>query len=108
MNSGDQPDSRSLGPEEARKALEELHARPDKDVSHPDWLPPLVNENIRRLAPGEITIGAWLCDLNNKTFQVSVEFPGAHRHRINSWTGVFERTAKGGWRARIVGGFSVD
>jgi hypothetical protein len=97
-----------LGPEDARKALEDLRANPSKNVSHPDWLPPLINEDIRQVAPDEITIGKWHCDLRKKTFGVSVEFPQARRHRLNFWTGLFERTPTGGWRARITEGGSAD
>jgi len=49
----------------------------------------------------EISIGAYHCNLKERTFQVNAEYPNAHRHKFNRVSGVFELSAHGKWVAKV-------
>jgi hypothetical protein len=56
----------------------------------------------------EIAVGIWKCNLRQKTFDATAEYPNATRHRFNHVTGVFEQGANGKWVAKITKGESAD
>jgi hypothetical protein len=56
----------------------------------------------------EIAVGIWKCNLRQKTFDATAEYPNASRHRFNHVTGVFEHGTDGKWVAKITKGESAD
>jgi hypothetical protein len=103
--------NRDLGPEEARQALiEMIEHRGDHQVSFLALALPQVKafgqgkakrDEIRVETEGEVQIGPFCCELKERRFNAVMLFPKALRHRDNFWTGVFERSPSGKWRAKI-------
>src|SRR4051812_8180320 len=56
-------------------------------------------EQITVVNVDEIAVGIWKCNLRQKTFQATAEYPNASRHRFNHVAGVFEHGPEGKWVA---------
>jgi hypothetical protein len=102
---GDQSAEPILTPEDARTALIEMFDRPDDGNYRRDFLeellPDLKKEPIKRQDADHITIGPWRCNLTRRWWSAELLFPNAPRHRMNHWSGEFELSADGKWRAKV-------
>jgi hypothetical protein len=87
-----------LTAEMAKRALLEMDPR---QIPSGVMVPDPKDDPVQFISRDEIAVGAWECNLHEKTFQVDAHYPEAIRHQHNHVRGVFQRTPEGKWVAKV-------
>jgi hypothetical protein len=95
--------SKKITPKEAHAALIDVDSAGHERTGMGWWvlIRAAKTAPIERLEDGSCEIGGWHCNLAEGRFEGAVYYPKALRHKNNEWYGVFERTTKGKWRAKV-------